>query len=339
MSSVFRKDDNYVDKPKRNVFDLSFQNNLTLRMGKLVPVFCKEVLPGDSFKIDPTFGLRFLPQKFPVQTRQRASIKYYYVRNRTLWKDWMDFIGKTKSDLTPPYFDFRGDDNKLLSPSSLADYMGIPVHVKRTSSGNGKVSVKAAAPNFRVGTEFALVPNSNVVYSNIEDSQFAIYTSRYTMVNVAKLSGDQLGYSYPLNYIYGGAPDSIIPAAKFMIDSDIKTALGSVSIMTNSDVRVSLYRIPMIPYSTFSVSMNNTGQCYLLVRGHDGVDYALKLGRSNSFNKNNAISVKVYDAASSSLVDKSIYIGSVLGFLQVQNTFPQQTLYLQPFGLLELQLS
>ena len=63
MSSIFRKDDNYVDKPKRNTFDLSHQNNLTLKFGELVPVLVQEVLPGDSVKIDPTFGLRHQPQQ------------------------------------------------------------------------------------------------------------------------------------------------------------------------------------------------------------------------------------------------------------------------------------
>lgn len=80
MSSIFRKDDNYVDKPNRNTFDLSFQNNLTTRFGRLIPCYCQEVIPGDSFKIQPTFGLRYLPQVFPVQTRMRANLHFFYVR-------------------------------------------------------------------------------------------------------------------------------------------------------------------------------------------------------------------------------------------------------------------
>ena len=143
MSSIFRKDDNHVDKPNRNTFDLSYQNNLTTRFGKLIPCFCQEVIPGDSFRIKPTFGLRFLPQVFPVQTRMRAHLHFFYVRNRTLWKDWMDFIGKTKTGLTLPYLQFN--DPKKVTESSIFDYMGLPVTVQsktgkgRTNSGVQKV--------------------------------------------------------------------------------------------------------------------------------------------------------------------------------------------------------
>lgn len=68
MASIFRKDDNYVDQPKRNTLDGSFQTNVTTDFGSLRPVFCKPVYPGDSFQIDTTFGLRFMPMVFPIRT-------------------------------------------------------------------------------------------------------------------------------------------------------------------------------------------------------------------------------------------------------------------------------
>ena len=80
---------------KRNAFDMSFTNNLTLKIGQLVPVMCKEVVPGDSFEIDTNFGLRFMPTIFPVQTKMRADVHFFYVRTRNLWKNWKKFIGDT----------------------------------------------------------------------------------------------------------------------------------------------------------------------------------------------------------------------------------------------------
>lgn len=127
MASIFRKDDSVSNHPKRNVFDMSFQNNFTTKFGQLLPVFCQEVLPGDSFKIDPTFALRFMPQVFPVQTRQRAHLHFFYCRNRAVWKDWMDFIGKTKEGLTPPYIKMDGiNRHNYLSEGSLGDMLGFP---------------------------------------------------------------------------------------------------------------------------------------------------------------------------------------------------------------------
>lgn len=92
MASIFTRTNEYVQPVKRNTFDLSFQNNLTMQFGKLYPVFVQEVIPGDSFKIKPTFALEFMPMVFPVQTRMRANLHFFYVRNRNLWEDFPDFI-------------------------------------------------------------------------------------------------------------------------------------------------------------------------------------------------------------------------------------------------------
>uniref|UniRef100_A0AAU8AVS4 Major capsid protein n=1 Tax=Dulem virus 262 TaxID=3145739 RepID=A0AAU8AVS4_9VIRU len=117
---------------KRNTFDLSFANNLTMQFGKIYPVFVKPCDPGDSFNIKASFGLNFLPTVYPVQTPMKAYLHFFYCRNRTVWDDFMNFytmkdragqnIGS--SELIPPYIDFFGRD---LSPSSLFDYMGLPV--------------------------------------------------------------------------------------------------------------------------------------------------------------------------------------------------------------------
>ena len=93
--NVFAQSKEPVNQPKRNTFDLAFQNNLSMEFGKLYPVFCKEVVPGDSLRIKPTFGLRFMPMTFPVQTRMQANLHFFYVRTRNLWKDFPDFIGDT----------------------------------------------------------------------------------------------------------------------------------------------------------------------------------------------------------------------------------------------------
>ena len=126
MASIFRKDDNYVEQPNRNTVDMSFQNNMTTDFGSLRPCLCMPVLPGESVRIQPTFGLKFLPMQWPVQTRMKASIHFFYVRNRNLWKDWPDFIGKTKEGLVPPYIHLTDQNRKQVETSSLGDFLGIP---------------------------------------------------------------------------------------------------------------------------------------------------------------------------------------------------------------------
>ncbi|UPW41283.1 major capsid protein [Sigmofec virus UA08Rod_4411] len=123
MKNIFSQTKDYVKPPKRNVFDLSFSSNLTMNFGTLYPVFCKPVLPGDSFSIDPTFALRFLPTAFPVQTKINANLHFFYVRNRNLWDGWQKFIGNTDSTRVMPYIDAS---TSFFSTCSLADYLGVP---------------------------------------------------------------------------------------------------------------------------------------------------------------------------------------------------------------------
>lgn len=124
----FRYDDTLDNKPNRNVFDLSFQNNATFKFGQITPVMCKEVLAGDSLQMKPTFAINFMPMTFPIQTRMRAYLHFYYVRHRNVWKDWEDFFGGTKQGLVMPYL-APDNDTKIgdvYNTGSLGDYLGLP---------------------------------------------------------------------------------------------------------------------------------------------------------------------------------------------------------------------
>lgn len=120
---VFGKNSTPPNKPKRNTFDLSFQNNLTMDYGVLYPFMVEPVIPGDSCHIDTAFGIRAMPTAFPVQTKLRADVHYFYVRNRNLWKDWQNFIGKTGNPSAFPTIDIEGD---TLKSCSIHDYLGVP---------------------------------------------------------------------------------------------------------------------------------------------------------------------------------------------------------------------
>lgn len=125
MSKIFNKSNQPKVEIKRNTFDLSYQNNGTFQLGKIYPVMCKEVLPGDTFEIDTAFGLRFMPLAFPIQTKMRADVHYFYCRNRNLWKDWMNFIGKT-GDVSPFPMLSKAQTHANSKTGSLGDYLGLP---------------------------------------------------------------------------------------------------------------------------------------------------------------------------------------------------------------------
>lgn len=126
---VFGKNNQPDVNVARNTFDLSFQNNLTMQMGTLYPCFCKEVIPGDTFEIDTAFGLRFMPLAFPIQTRMKASVEFFYVRNRNLYDKFQSWITKTGSgrEVLPHLSDKQAC--RQLKTGSLGDYLGLPTTI------------------------------------------------------------------------------------------------------------------------------------------------------------------------------------------------------------------
>ena len=139
-----------VEDVKRNSFDLSFSNNLSLPIGKLVPVMCKEVIAGDSFEIDANFGLRFMPTVFPIQNRIRADLHFFYVRNRNLWSHWMDFFGNTWSKpnaLVAPYIGKKDENSNFFAEGSLSDYLGVPTNSVTSIGGNRTDPIRSYYPS------------------------------------------------------------------------------------------------------------------------------------------------------------------------------------------------
>lgn len=117
-------------KPKKNKFDLSHDKKLSLQMGKLIPILCQEILPGDIFKVRSEIMLRLAPMIAPVMHRVNVYTHYFFVPNRILWDEWEDFItGGPDGTLEPvaPYMVIAGTtDLTRYGEKTLADYLGIP---------------------------------------------------------------------------------------------------------------------------------------------------------------------------------------------------------------------
>lgn len=89
-----------------NKFDLSYENLLSAGMGKLYPILCKEMLPGDRFRVKSDVLIRAMPMTSPVYGNLKAYIHYFFVPNRLVWSNWEEFItgGPNGEDThVPPY--------------------------------------------------------------------------------------------------------------------------------------------------------------------------------------------------------------------------------------------
>ena len=129
---------------KVNNFDWSHANNLTTQIGRVTPIFCDMVPAKTSFRVNPRFGLQFMPMVFPIQTRMKARISWFRYPLRALWKDYKDFVGNFREGLEEPYINFNTEQRlkKMASTGSLGDYLGLPTTIVGDYGNKEPISVE-----------------------------------------------------------------------------------------------------------------------------------------------------------------------------------------------------
>lgn len=128
----------------------------TFDSGKLIPIYCQEVLPNDVKKLKWSGVTRLLTPKFPTMDNAKLDTFFFFVPNRLVWDHWKEFLGENNSSEEPwtqpvtftvpqqqvPLF----SNGNARSPSDLANYMGIPY---RQFSSPGMNFMKVSALPFR----------------------------------------------------------------------------------------------------------------------------------------------------------------------------------------------
>ena len=119
-----------LEKPKKNVFDLSHDVKMSMKMGNLTPVLVTECVPGDSFQIGCDSLIRFAPMVAPVMHRMDVSVHYFFVPNRITWDNWEKYIVDANTAHVLPYFTSPSLEPQYdaFQPGAgkFADYMGVP---------------------------------------------------------------------------------------------------------------------------------------------------------------------------------------------------------------------
>lgn len=188
MSKVFGKNNGRPNRVKRNAVDLSFRNNVTMNYGQLIPVMCKPVLPGDSVDFSIAAALRFMPTVFPLQTRQRLDLHAFYVRNRNLWKDWMDFSGMLKEGLVMPYL--STEQAKKVTTGSIYDYLGLATTVV---GGGSSEQTSITLPD---RLQYLGAGSNSFIYASSSSAEKSVVSVGDTLPSVAYNNGT---ISVPVN--------------------------------------------------------------------------------------------------------------------------------------------
>lgn len=77
---------------KRNKFDLSYYSRITSRMGDLVPVLCKKIVPSDEYRVNISSITRLAPLANPVYDRLRIDFDAFFVQNRIIDPNFKEFL-------------------------------------------------------------------------------------------------------------------------------------------------------------------------------------------------------------------------------------------------------
>lgn len=126
MSNIFNSVQ--LSKVQGNTFNLSHDKKMSIDMGRLVPIFVADVLPGDKWKISSSQLVRFAPMLAPVMHKVKCYTHYFFVPNRLLWDNWENFITGGEDGDDTSVMPTIAIDMAATSAGSLGDYLGLPLN-------------------------------------------------------------------------------------------------------------------------------------------------------------------------------------------------------------------
>ena len=86
----------------RSTFTLGNRAIGTLDFGRLQPIKCMEVVPGDVVELDIKGYTQLAPNAAPICGDIEATLHAFYVPNRIIWKKWNEYITGL-NDTSLPY--------------------------------------------------------------------------------------------------------------------------------------------------------------------------------------------------------------------------------------------
>lgn len=120
-----------VDIP-RSSFDRSHGYKTTFDAGNLIPVYVDEVLPGDTFTVQPTMFARLNTPIYPLMDNMFLDVHFFFVPYRQIWTNFRKFMGEQVDPgdsiaYTVPIQAATASTG--YSNESLQDYLGLPTKI------------------------------------------------------------------------------------------------------------------------------------------------------------------------------------------------------------------
>ena len=129
-----------MERP-RSKFDRSHQLLTTINEGDLVPIYCDEVLPGDTAKVRLNGLIRMSTPVYPIMDNAYMDIYFFFVPCRLLWEHWENMFGENDTDYWAEKTEYSTPKSIIggasgLNNGSIGDYFGLPTEVKNSITVN-----------------------------------------------------------------------------------------------------------------------------------------------------------------------------------------------------------
>lgn len=130
-----------MERP-RSRFDRSHQLLTTINEGDLVPIYCDEVLPGDTAKVHLNGLIRMSTPIYPIMDNCYMDTYFFFVPCRLLWEHWENMFGENETNYWAEKTEYSTPKcsigkEKGIQSGSIGDYFGLPTKV------NKKIEVNA----------------------------------------------------------------------------------------------------------------------------------------------------------------------------------------------------
>lgn len=116
----------------RSRFKMPFNHVTSFNHGKLVPVDCFEILPGDEFKCDFSAIIRMSTPIAPLFGNIKARVHAFFIPMRLVWEHTKEFYGENRTsagyqqnNYTIPQISLGDSDNPVVG--SVMHYLGKPL--------------------------------------------------------------------------------------------------------------------------------------------------------------------------------------------------------------------
>ncbi|UOF79019.1 major capsid protein [Microviridae sp.] len=112
----------------RSSFRMETSHKTVFDAGYLVPVFCEEVLPGDTFNLKMTAFARMITPIYPIMDNLKLDTFFFFVPYRLIWTNFKRFMGEQDNpadsiSYTVPQMVSKASGYDV---GSLHDYFGLP---------------------------------------------------------------------------------------------------------------------------------------------------------------------------------------------------------------------